>query len=102
MDCKTCNGTGKINQSDCCGAEIYDDVGICSECKEHCEEDECGDCEGTGDANYNFGKEEALAEWKEKKNQILNEDKTVNREYQIDNLLESADAYRDRLKDGTN
>jgi len=24
--------------SDCCGAEIYDDTDICSECKEHCGE----------------------------------------------------------------
>jgi len=23
--------------SNCCGAEVYTDMGICSDCKEHCE-----------------------------------------------------------------
>jgi hypothetical protein len=27
-------------ESDCCGAEIYEDTDICSDCKEHCSEQE--------------------------------------------------------------
>ena len=23
--------------SNCCGAKVYSDIGICSDCKEHCE-----------------------------------------------------------------
>ena len=36
--------------SDCCGAPVYVDVGICSDCKEHCEiQRPCPDCEGKGE-----------------------------------------------------
>ncbi len=35
--------------SDCCGAPVYTDIGICSGCKEHCTVLEpCKNCEGTG------------------------------------------------------
>ena len=26
-----------MDRSDCCGAKVYDDTDICSECKEHCD-----------------------------------------------------------------
>lgn len=54
--CLSCDGEGKFNISDCCGAEPrgngdYDssDFGICPECKEHCQYGvECGRCDGKG------------------------------------------------------
>jgi hypothetical protein len=33
--------------SNCCGASIYSDTDICSDCKEHCSE-VCEVCNGTG------------------------------------------------------
>ena len=33
--------------SDCCGATIYDDTDVCSECKEHCGVQEWDDNEET-------------------------------------------------------
>ncbi len=38
--CDECNGD---NLSDCCGASYDDDIGICMDCKEHCESAGCGD-----------------------------------------------------------
>ena len=26
-----------MTRSECCGAKVYDDTDICSDCKEHCE-----------------------------------------------------------------
>ena len=38
-----------IYESDCCGAPVYDDSDICSDCKEHCTVLEpCETCKGTG------------------------------------------------------
>ena len=35
--------------SDCCGAPVYSDIGICSDCKEHCNiQRTCPECNGTG------------------------------------------------------
>lgn len=36
----------KSGQSDCCGASVYADIMICSECKDHCEYylELCGFC----------------------------------------------------------
>ena len=35
--------------SACCGATVYDDDDICSDCKEHCAVIEtCPDCDGSG------------------------------------------------------
>ena len=37
-------------ESNCCGAPVYDDSDICTECKEHCSvEIVCPDCDGTGE-----------------------------------------------------
>jgi len=49
-DCPHCNGTGldESGHSNCCDAPIYEDMGICTDCKEHCEEIECDQCNGTG------------------------------------------------------
>ena len=38
------------NTSDCCGAPVYDDSDICSDCKEHCTViAECEKCDGKGE-----------------------------------------------------
>ncbi len=38
----------KSGSSSCCGAPVYTDMGICSDCKEHCDivedDDECPAC----------------------------------------------------------
>lgn len=47
-DCPFCEGTGKSGTSSCCGAELNSDMMICYECKDHCDEDECSECDGTG------------------------------------------------------
>jgi len=46
-DCLECDGSGKADISDCCGAEILGED-ICADCKEHCEHASCDDCEGLG------------------------------------------------------
>ena len=54
--CKYCDGTGKQNISDCCGAAPRgngdcdtSDIGICSDCGEYCEYGvECDMCGGLG------------------------------------------------------
>lgn len=36
--------------SNCCGAVVYPDSDICSDCKEHCTiEETCSECDGTGE-----------------------------------------------------
>ena len=64
-DCPDCEGDGKVNQSDCCGAEILGED-ICSDCKEHCEKAKCEECDGTGkidvEARKAAAKEEARIE----------------------------------------
>lgn len=47
-ECTTCEGTGKTNVSDCCGAMMDSDILICSDCKEHADCEDCEDCKGTG------------------------------------------------------
>ena len=41
----------KGGESNCCGAQVYIDLGICSDCKEHCEVVKyfCDKCKDTGD-----------------------------------------------------
>ena len=42
--------TQKDAWSGCCGAGVYDDSDICSDCKEHCAVmTYCPDCDGTGE-----------------------------------------------------
>lgn len=47
-DCFWCKGTGKTGHSSCCGADFDDDMMICFECKDHCDNEECPECDGTG------------------------------------------------------
>jgi len=47
IDCPDCGGNGCTGVSNCCGAMIYDDTDICSDCHEH-SDDECETCSGTG------------------------------------------------------
>lgn len=51
IDCEECNGTGKIDISNCCGVEFNIDIMICSKCHEHCDKDSCNECEGTGNVS---------------------------------------------------
>ena len=38
--------------SNCCGATVYENTDICSDCKEHCQVfDACEDCDGTGEVD---------------------------------------------------
>lgn len=50
-ECPECEGTGYMDESECCGAAFYgdaDDDGICGKCKDHCSKAECPECNGTG------------------------------------------------------
>jgi hypothetical protein len=75
IDCKTCEGTGKVYTS-CCGDDIkgteYEDYNICPTCKEHLGgEEDCDDCGGTGKIEINIvaeAKERAINYMKLKKN----------------------------------
>lgn len=38
--------------SHCCGASVYHDTDICTDCKNHCDiEEPCPDCKGTGEVD---------------------------------------------------
>ena len=52
-ECKQCEGTGKVQESPCCGAGYDDDIMICYDCNEHIGEDdlECEECKGKGTIN---------------------------------------------------
>ena len=67
VECPDCEGTGKLQQSNCCGANVDSDILICSDCKEHCDLDECERCEGTGNVNIEKEKQQAYEEWLERK-----------------------------------
>jgi hypothetical protein len=45
--CIECEGKGSFPVSSCCSADITDS-GICMECHDHCDPDECDYCKGTG------------------------------------------------------
>jgi hypothetical protein len=47
IDCPDCKG-GVHSLSDCCGANMNTDMGICYECKDHCEPQDCDTCKGVG------------------------------------------------------
>jgi len=46
-ECNSCDGTGRLPMSECCGADIVN--GICSECGEHAMGEQCDICNGTGE-----------------------------------------------------
>ena len=48
IDCPECEGVGHFLLSDCCGAEIVEDMDICTQCRDHCGVSECDECNGTG------------------------------------------------------
>jgi len=49
IDCPECDGKGCFeNISDCCGDKREPDMGLCYECHDHCEAQECLTCSGTG------------------------------------------------------
>jgi len=47
-ECSECEGKGHFQLSNCCGAQCDSDMLICYECKEHCDLQECEECDGTG------------------------------------------------------
>ncbi len=50
-DCPDCDGTGYLNESDCCGGTYFgesNDDGMCGDCHEHCCKAMCETCDGTG------------------------------------------------------
>lgn len=49
--CKNCDGEGYFNSSECCGAEIKN--GLCTECLEHSDMEECEVCGGSGEVETN-------------------------------------------------
>jgi len=66
VECPDCEETGKVGESNCCGAPIL--MGdLCAECKEHCEEADCPRCNGDGYIDGEGEKREAYEEWLEKK-----------------------------------
>ncbi len=50
QDCPVCEGTGKSDLTNCCGAGYDSDYMICRDCHEHLgdEDVECMDCNGSG------------------------------------------------------
>ena len=48
----TDDGYGYNMVSNCCGASVYDDTDICSDCKEHCEQIEDYEYEEIQRENY--------------------------------------------------
>ncbi len=49
MYCPDCDGEGRFETiSDCCDAKQEPDMGLCYECHDHCEPQECLNCGGTG------------------------------------------------------
>jgi predicted amidophosphoribosyltransferase len=47
--CSYCSGIGQFDESDCCGAHVSPENGICSVCHEHAERIVCSVCEGDGE-----------------------------------------------------
>lgn len=48
-DCPDCDGVGHFKDaSECCGADIDEDILICHACKEHSGFAECENCNGKG------------------------------------------------------
>ena len=48
--CPECFGEGHFDYSECCGAKISDS-GLCFDCHDHTEPQECELCKGTGIIN---------------------------------------------------
>jgi hypothetical protein len=46
-ECPECEGRGHFKHSACCSARISE-AGICYECREHTEQEDCEECNGTG------------------------------------------------------
>ncbi len=51
IKCDSCNGTGQAYVS-CCTQEIVEeDIAMCPVCFEHLGEEDCPDCDGTGETD---------------------------------------------------
>ena len=67
-DLECCDECGGQSLSDCCGAGYDSDIGICMDCKEHCDAAGCGDedcfCHSTddGDAGFDAMRDDQLTE----------------------------------------
>ena len=49
IKCKTCHGSGQVVISCCTQEVINDDIQMCPKCFEHLGEEDCPDCDGTGE-----------------------------------------------------
>lgn len=76
--CQDCDGTGKVSLSNCCGADVDDDILICPACKEHCDVSDCDTCDGTGLDQSAIKQQEAYEEYLENKAE----------EHRLDRLME--------------
>jgi DnaJ-class molecular chaperone len=47
-ECPECAGEGSHDESECCGANILGEDGICAKCFEHTQKAECVSCDGSG------------------------------------------------------
>jgi RecJ-like exonuclease len=53
MWCPDCDGKGCFEAiSECCDSMRDEDTMLCYECHEHCEPQECQNCEGTGKVEF--------------------------------------------------
>lgn len=51
VKCDTCSGTGEAYVSCCTQEVVFSDTPMCPVCHEHLGEEECPDCDGTGEVN---------------------------------------------------
>ncbi len=65
-DCPECDGSGRTDRTNCCGAHFYGpgypDSDICVQCKEHARPEDCNECDGTGHIDTAARKAEAKSE----------------------------------------
>lgn len=70
VDCEDCEGDGKLELSNCCGAVMDIDTLMCSECYDHCDQCECETCDGTGQVSGTAMKYKAKEEYLERKAEV--------------------------------
>ena len=46
-ECSCCEGTGEMEESNCCGKPFVENTDLCSSCLEHAD-NVCPECEGSG------------------------------------------------------
>lgn len=77
VDCPDCDGSGKVDLSNCCGADVDSDILICSKCHEHCDLSDCDTCEGTGQVSAKNERAKAYEEYLENKADQARDDRLM-------------------------